>query len=71
MNKLEKVYIVEFIEYANWTKDLVYNEETRKYLHVESLGFLVRESELEKYRKYGKGYESVKLVGQICIDSEE
>ena len=69
--ELEKVYIVEFIEYTNCMRDTVYNEETGKFLHVGRLGFLVPEFELEKYRKYGKGYESIKLVGQICVESEE
>ena len=69
--KLEKVYIVDFIYYTNCMRDTVYNEETGEHLDVGRLGFLVRESELEKYRKYGKGYESIKLVGQVCIDSEE
>jgi len=71
MNKLEKVYIVEFIQYTNCMRDTVYNEETGEYIQVGRLGFLVRESELEQYRKCGRGYKSIKLVGQIRINSEE
>lgn len=69
---MEKVYLVEFIEYTNCMRDTVSdgneNIGETKYITVGKEPFLVRESELDKYSKYGKGYRSMLFVGNIIID---
>lgn len=46
-------------------RDTVWNKKTDKYLDVGKEPFLIRESELEKYREYGNGFRTVKFVGNI------
>jgi len=75
MNKLEKIYFVEFMSYTNCLNDTVsdWNGEgipkvgEQKYLHVGH-NFLVKESELEKYRKFGEGYRIIKFVGELLVE---
>ena len=69
MNKMEKVYKVEFMEYTNYSRDTVCDESKKighgQYLHVGKEPFLVKESDLEKYKNYGGGYRSVVFVGYL------
>lgn len=66
---MEKVYEVEFMQYTNCSRDTVCNNaesiKDSKYINVGKEPFLVRESELEKYREYGNGFRTVKFVGNI------
>ena len=70
----EKVYRVTFNSYTNYSNDTVSlsNGFERKkfdidkeYLHIPKYGLVIRESELEFYRRYGDGFESIKLVGEM------
>ena len=66
---MEKIYEVEFMSYTNCTKDIVCDGETElgkgKYLHVGREPFLIKESEFNKYMKYGNGFRVVRFVGNI------
>ena len=73
--KREKVYSVEFMNYTNCLRDTVSTEPEKdengvinfmgiEYLDVKD-GFLVRESELDKYRVFGGGYNSIHFVGYM------
>jgi len=72
---MEKIYLVEFMSYTNCLKDMVTDWNGKgipklgeeKYLTVGH-NFLVRESELENYRKFGQGYRSIKFVGELIIE---
>lgn len=70
----EKVYHAEFMEYTNITRKTVakYTSNPKtgvpdaKYLDVGP-DFLVKESDIEKYREYGKGYKSLIFAGYIEV----
>ena len=66
---MEKIYKVEFMNYANVFKDTVSNQakeiEDKKYLKVGKEPFLVIESELDNYRAWGGGFRYIELVGNI------
>lgn len=66
---MEKVYQVEFMENTNCSNDTVCNNtdsiKDSRYIRVSKEPFLVTESKLEKYRKYGNGFRIVKFVGNI------
>jgi hypothetical protein len=47
--------------------DTVWCEETDTYLDVGKGTFLIREDEIEKYRKYGHGIKSLILMGEIEV----
>lgn len=68
---MEKVYEVEFMEYTNSMRDTVCNKHKEigdmKYITVGKEPFLVRESELEKYRAWGGGFRYIEFVGNIII----
>lgn len=68
--KLEKVYAVTFMKYTNCMNDTVndMNNDYRKlnYLNVGH-NFLIKESDIEKYRVYGGGYRSLTFVGEIEV----
>lgn len=71
----EKVYSVTFMEYTNCMMDTVSDAPDNSwssikdcnYLSVGKDPFLVKESELPKYQKYGKGYRDIKFVGFIEV----
>ena len=66
---MEKVYKVEFMEYTNYMRDTVSNQKmeigNKKYLTVGKEPFLVKESELDKYRVWGNGFRYIEFVGNI------
>lgn len=72
---LEKVYAVEFMSYTNCLRDTVSDWNgissftgKEKYLTVKGPNeFLVKESDLEKYRKYGQGYKNIRFVGWMDV----
>ena len=68
---MEKVYEVEFMAYTNCRRDTVSNHAREigdmKYISVGHEPFLVRESELEKYRAWGNGFRIIRFVGNIII----
>lgn len=68
---MEKVYEVEFMTYTNCCRDTVSNHARKigdmKYINVGYEPFLVRESELGKYRAWGDGFRIIRFVGNIII----
>lgn len=68
---MEKVYEVEFMQYTNCMNDTVSDGEKElgksQYLSVGREPFLIKESDLLKYQKYGGGFRIVKFVGNIEI----
>ena len=73
MNNLEKIYSVEFMNYTDCLKDTVSDWDGEsssikdiKYLNVGH-NFLLKESQLELYRKFGGGYRNIKFVGELPI----
>lgn len=72
----EKIYAVRFRQYTNCLQDTVSNTKSddhlmedlkdTKYLNVGKDPFLIRESEFEKYKEFGDGFESLTYVGQLC-----
>lgn len=68
---MEKVYEVEFMEYTNCMKDTICNNNKEigdmRYINVGKEPFLVRESELEKYMAWGKGFRVIRFVGNIIV----
>lgn len=66
---MEKVYQVEFMQYTNYSRDTVCNNTDSikdcKYIDVGKDPFLVKESDLDKYKEYGNGFRIVKFVGNI------
>ena len=71
MIKTEKVYAVTFMRYTNAMRDTVRDDSAdwtkSEYLTVGSEAFLVKESELDIYRKFGEGYRTINFVGNIAI----
>ena len=66
---LEKVYEVEFIQYTNYDKDTISDGTniSSKHINIGKEPFLVKESDFEKYQKFGNGFRSIKFVGNIEI----
>lgn len=73
---MEKVYKVTFMEYTDSTQAVVsYNPCTEtttvsitgptEYLTIGKGPFLIRESELTKYIKFGKGFKELIFVGYM------
>lgn len=68
--KLIKVYRVEFMEYNNCLKDCVsYKKSSNisdyQYINLGKHEFLVKEYELEEYKKFGKGLKKIEFVGNV------
>jgi len=71
---MEKIYAVKFRRYTNCLQDTVSNgkddhtlEDLKdtKYLNVGKDPFLIRESDFEKYKEFGGGFESLTYVGML------
>lgn len=74
--KLEKVYAVEFMAYVTSLEDTVSDWDGEgipkigevKYLNVKGPNkFLIKESDLDEYKKYGQGYRNITFVGWVVI----
>ena len=71
--KKVKIYKITFRRYTNFSHDTVsdrtdesYSDHTTsKYLSIGSDPFLIREDEIEKYRYWGCGIESLTFVGHM------
>lgn len=67
---MEKIYEVEFIQYTNCIRDTVSDDgktEKTKYIYVGNEPFLIKESEFDKYMKFGKGFRIIKFVGNMEV----
>ena len=67
---MEKIYTVEIMEYTNSMRDTVSDGAElgkTKYISVGKEPFLVKESEFDKYMKFGKGFRIVKFVGNMEV----
>lgn len=71
--KKVKIYSVVFRRYTNCSRDTISDRTedslsdltTSKYLDVGRDPFLIREDEIEKYRYWGCGIESLTFVGHM------
>ena len=69
----EKIYSVEFMNYTNYMRDTVsdYSEHNdlskTKYISVGKEPFLVKESNLDKFKHFGGGYRSITFVGMMEV----
>ena len=68
----EKIYAVEFMEYTNCSNCTVakYGPDKIKdtdYLDVGLAPFLVKESDIDKYKEFGGGFKSLIFVGNMEI----
>lgn len=70
--RTEKVYAVEFMSYTNSMKNTVSDKSNFKsgkvtYLDVGVDPFLITESQMEFYSKFGGGFRSLNFVGNISV----
>lgn len=73
----EKIYAVDFISYTNCMNDTVSDwdgtgspmDRDTEYLHVEK-PFLIRESDIDYYKKFGQGFRSLTLVGYLSVPED-
>lgn len=68
----EKIYSVEFRAYTDCTRTTVAKYELNKfkdteYLDVSNGPFLIKESDIEKYKAFGNGYKSLTFVGTLEV----
>ena len=70
-----KIYSVVFVQYTNCLRDTVSTDEEDwdkvKYLTIPKTGLLIREDELDEYKKYGQGFKSITLVGEMYVKEIE
>lgn len=64
-----RLYHVTFNSYSNVMRDTVSNNHgfESSYIKIPKTGLIVREDELDVYREYGNGFESIKIVGEMYI----
>ena len=66
-----KLYNVEFIEYTNCLCDTVSTEGDvgeREFLDAPKDSFIVKEDDLGKLQKFGKGIKKAEFVGYLYED---
>ncbi len=74
--KTEKIYEVEFMYYTGYSRDAVSSnpgevKRDTKYLDTSASPFLVRESDLYIFQKYGGGFRNLRYVGTLHIPDEK
>ena len=70
---MEKIYSVEFMTYTNYSRTHVAKRKPNlktgvlehDYLEVGPAPFLLKESDLDKYKEYGDGYRTLTFVGML------
>ena len=66
-----KLYNVEFIEYTNSLSRTVATEGDigeREFLHAPKGTFIVKDTDLTKLQKFGKGIKKAEFVGYLYED---
>jgi len=70
--EFEKIYAVSFLEFSDVLHRTVSDRPPdaelgarHTYIDLSNGPLLVRESELDYYRKFGGGYDSIKYVGKL------
>ncbi|MBR4397351.1 MAG: hypothetical protein IKS93_05805 [Methanobrevibacter sp.] len=72
-NTLVKLYRVTFNQYTNCMRDTVAKhtkvegKDGTEYLTIPKGDLIVREDELNEYKEYGDGFESIRIVGEMYI----
>jgi hypothetical protein len=73
-NKKTKIYAATFIQYTNCMHDTVAtNSESikdEKYLDVTDGPILIREEDIEFYKQFGNGFDTLKFVGYL-VEKED
>jgi hypothetical protein len=60
------IYKVEFVTYTNGLCNCV--TDGTKYITVSKENFLIRESEIEYWKKFGNGFRKLELVGELVTE---
>ena len=63
----ERVYEVEFIKYNNYCRTVI-SDDKGELIHITN-NFLIRESEIPKYSKYG--IKNLRYIGNISLSKGE
>lgn len=74
LGEFEKVYEVEFMNYTNCLRNTIWDEKSDEYIEIPDHGntLIVKESELEEYKRFGEGYRSIKFIGYMRnVESED
>lgn len=65
LNKVSSMKLDEYNEFVDEDgKNISFGGNNYKYLDIPN-SFIIREDEIEKYKKYGCGYKSLEYVGSI------
>lgn len=62
-----KLYEVEFMQYTNYLRDTVSDGLgfDSKYINVGKEPFIIKETDLAKYAKFGNGFRILRFVGNM------
>ncbi len=65
LNKVSSMKLNEYNEFVDEDgKNVSFDGNNYQYLDIPN-PFIIREDEIEKYKKYGCGYKSLEYVGSI------
>ena len=65
LNKVSSMKLNEYNEFVDEDgKNVSYKGSNYQYLNIPN-PFIIREDEIEKYKKYGCGYKSLEYIGSI------
>lgn len=62
--KEEKIYKVTFLEYSNYAHTNIKTDVPGVYIDISN-PCLMRESDIEIFKNYGGGFDSVEFVGYL------
>ena len=70
LNKVSSMKLNEYNDFVDEDGKLISdNGNNYKYLDIPN-PFIIREDEIEKYKKYGCGYKSLEYVGSIIEEQK-
>ena len=72
-DKKDRIYLVTFNKYTDFSNRTVARYytvngvEKSEYISIPESGLLIRERDFDAYRKFGNGFKTLQIVGEMYI----
>lgn len=76
-DKKDRIYLVTFNKYTDYSNQTVARYytvdgvEKSEYISIPESGLIIRERDFDAYRKFGEGFRTLQIVGEMYVSSPD